>query len=289
MRIIGTLVTKDYKKLLRECSFIDTWFLNIKNLSYSHFNNFSCEEIDEIIKNENKCFILNLEKLYSEEELDNVKQIIQKYKINKNIAFSYSDMGVYQLLIDENVSRTIYHSSTMITNIFDLKIVLSENEDIIMGKEISFDELLEIDQKLPKKISIDAFGKFPIFYSKRKLLSTYFKYRQYDYSPNDLDYALVEEFRSDEYPITEQNETIVYEPFFYVLGTELKSFQNIENIVIYPQFLDLDDYIRIINLYYDFINNQIEKLEYSNFEDNLKIPYYKGKLTEKTILKKGDK
>ncbi len=286
MKIIGTLVKNDYIKLFKECSFVDTWFLNIEKISYSHFNNFRIEEIENILDNYHYKFIINLEKVYSEKELHLVKLIIVKFKNNDNVYFSYSDFGVLQLLLDEKVTRKIYHSSTMMTNSNDIEIALLENEKIIMGKEISLTELLEIDKKLTKKIAIDVFGKFPIFYSKRKLLSTYFKYRNYDYLPTDLDYSLVEEFRDDEYPITEQNETLVYEPYFYVLGNELKEFNNIDEIAIYPQFLDTNEYIRIIKLYHHFINHHF-KIE-DSFDDSLNVLYYKGKLTEKTILKKGE-
>lgn len=286
MKIIGTIITNDYEKLLNECSFVDTWFLNIDKISYSHFNNFTIQQVENILDNYDYKFIINLEKVYSEDELTIVKSVISKFKDNNKVHFSYSDFGILQLLTEENITRKIYHASTMLTNVKDIEIALLENEKIIMGKEISLNELLEIDKNLTKNIAIDAFGKFPIFYSKRKLLSTYFKYRNYDFQTTDLDYALVEEFRDDEYPITEQNETLVYEPYFYVLGSELKKFNHINEIAIYPQFLDVDEYIKILNLYHNFINNHFE-IE-GPFEDSLNVLYYKGKLTEKTILKKGE-
>lgn len=286
MKIIGTLVTNDYEKLLNECSFIDTWFLNIEKISFSHFNNFTIQEVQNILNKYDYKFIINLEKIYSEDELIIVKSVISKFKDNNKVYFSYSDFGILQLLTEENITRKIYHTSTMLTNTKDIEIALLENEKIIMGKEISLNELFEIDKNLTENIAIDAFGKFPIFYSKRKLLSTYFKYRNYDFLTTDLDYALVEEFRDDEYPITEQNETLVYEPYFYVLGSELKNFNHIDEIAVYPQFLDIDEYIKVLNLYHSFINNHFENTK--PFEEYLNVLYYKGKLAEKTILKKGE-
>ena len=291
MKIIGVLPNKDYNKLFNNCPFVDAWIVNIDGLSFSHFNNFSFNELEELFNFQDKKYILNLEKIYSENEISKVQNFIEKYKTYHNVYFSYSDLGTLQMLNDAHVKNTIYHSSTMITNLEDAEIAIAENQLFIMGKEISYDEICYIDSHLPKKIGIDAFGKFPIFYSKRHLLTTYFNYRKYQNLPNDLNYSLVEEFRDDEYPITEQEETLVYEPFFYTLGSELKNFSMIEWIVIHSEFLSSDTYEIILKLYYKFIKNNFACQNGLTIEENISmyVPTYKGKLEEKTILRKGEK
>ncbi len=293
MELIGVLPNHATNQILMECPFVKKWIISIASLSYYHFNNFTLLEAEEIIKNHienaNLEFIINLEKVYTEDELNKVQELIKIFNEYSNVYFSYSDFGTYQLLIDEKCDRIIYHSSSMVTNLMDTLIATQENSLFIMGKEISKDELIYIDQHLPKKIAIDAFGKFPIFYSKRHLLSNYFKFRGYENNPTDLDYTLVEEFRSEEYPITEQDETIVYEPFFYILGSELSEFKNIGWLVIYPTFLDLLTYTKILTIYQAYIDNDFTQIEGETIEEKIghMVPLYKGKLTEKTILRKG--
>lgn len=291
MKIIGVLPNKNYNNFFNNCPFVDAWIVNIKGLSFSHFNNFSVKELEELLNFQDKKYILNLEKIYSEDEIIEVQKFIKKYKKYHNVYFSYSDLGTLQMLNDEGVKNTIYHASTMITNLEDTEISIEENQLFIMGKEISYDEICYIDNHLSKKIGIDAFGKFPIFYSKRHLLTTYFDYRKYQNLPDELNYSLVEEFRNDEYPITEQEETLVYEPFFYVLGSELKSFSKIEWIVIHNEFLDNDVYEKILKLYYEFLTNDFVCQNGLSIEENISmyVPTYKGKLEEKTILRKGEK
>ena len=136
-----------------------------------------------------------------------------------------------------------------------------------------------INNKLPRKAYIDAFGKFPIFYSRRNLISTYFEFRGINDNPKDLDYTLIEEFRNEEYPITEEDSFTVYDTAFYCLGDELKELQNIERVYLASNFLNLEDYNKIIDIYLkeENIDQEVSKI----------VDIYKGKLSEKTILIKG--
>lgn len=301
MEIIGILPFSEEKngwqKIINECFFINNWIINIEKISFSHFNNYQVDQVIEILNvliesNTEKNIIINLEKIYSENELSEVEKIIKKFKKYSNVYYSYSDFGTYQLLLDAKIKRNIYHASTMITNYEDANLAIKENQLLIMGKEISREELAKIDHYLHKKIAIDVFGKFPIFYSKRMLLSNYFKYRKYDVLPNlsvsDRDYSLVEEFRNEEYPITEADETIVYEPFFYCLGSEINDFKKIGWITIYPQFLKIEEYIKILKIYQQYLDNDFQLIDGVSIEEKLSeiVPIYKGKLIEKTVLRK---
>ena len=271
----------DYRKELPVFNNI-CYLLGISKFSYNISETYSLCEIKEIIRNlkeHNNQIIINLEKIMYDEDLNELLPILKELEHFVDY-ITYSDLGVFQLIKENNLNiKVIYHASTMITNLNDILFMLSENDNIILGKEISFEELLYIDSKLNKKVFIDAFGKFPIFYSRRHLLSTYLEFRNIDINPNDLDYSLVEEFRSENYPIVENDGTIVYESSYYCLGTELKSLNNIGCCYLSSNFISLDDYEKIINCY---LNDN-----YSDLAINEIVPIYKGKLSEKTILIKG--
>ena len=141
-----------------------------------------------------------------------------------------------------------------------------------------------MNKKLSKKVFIDAFGKFPIFYSRRNLISTYFEFRGIEDNPKDLDYTLIEELRTEEYPITEDENFTVFDTAFYCLGNELKELNAMDTIYLASNFLTIEQYYKIIDCYLELNNNinynidiEIEKI----------VPTYKGKLGEKTILIKG--
>ena len=272
----------DYRKELPVFSNV-FYLVGINKFSYNMEETYSINQVILLIKtlkeNQNRV-ILNLEKIMYNSDLEELLPILKELIANGLEYITYSDLGLYQLIIDNKLPiKTIYHASTLITNSCDVLVMLEENDNIILGKEISLSELKRIDSVLPKKVCIDAFGKFPIFYSRRHLLSTYLEYQKLDLNSKDLNYTLVEEFRCEDYPIVESDGTIVYEHSYYCLGSELNELKNIECVYLSSNFIDLNDYLRIINLY---LNNQNEDEKINKI-----VPIYKGKLTEKTILVKG--
>ena len=259
------------------------YLLGISYFSYNMPEVYELNELVEIVKqlkNKNNVVIVNLEKIMYDKDLVLLLPILKVLEEINVDYITYSDLGVYQLIKDENISlKVIYHASTLITNLCDVKLMLEENDNIILGKEISFQELKKIDSGISENVFIDAFGKFPIFYSRRRLLSTYLEYRKNDVNPKDSDYSLVEEFRSEDYPIVESDGTIVYEHSYYALASELKELNHIESVYLSSNLIDLDKYLKVVNLY---LSNEATDENLSKI-----VPIYKGKLTEKTILIKG--
>lgn len=259
------------------------YLLGISYFSYNMPEVYELNELAEIVKqlkNKNNVVIVNLEKIMYDKDLVLLLPILKVLEEINVDYITYSDLGVYQLIKDENISlKVIYHASTLITNLCDVKLMLEENDNIILGKEISFQELKKIDSGISENVFIDAFGKFPIFYSRRHLLSTYLEYRKNDLNPKDSDYSLVEEFRSEDYPIVENDGTIVYEHSYYALASELKELNHIDSVYLSSNLIDLDKYLKVVNLY---LSNEATDENLSKI-----VPIYKGKLTEKTILIKG--
>ena len=259
------------------------YLLGISYFSYNMPEVYELNELAEIVKqlkNKNNVVIVNLEKIMYDKDLVLLLPILKVLEEINVDYITYSDLGVYQLIKDENISlKVIYHASTLITNLCDVKLMLEENDNIILGKEISFQELKKIDSGISENVFIDAFGKFPIFYSRRHLLSTYLEYRKNDLNPKDSDYSLVEEFRSEDYPIVESDGTIVYEHSYYALASELKELNHIDSVYLSSNLIDLDKYLKVVKLY---LSNEATDENLSKI-----VPIYKGKLTEKTILIKG--
>lgn len=259
------------------------YLIGLNNFSYNVLQKYNLNEVLEIINllhSKNVICGVNLEKIMFDQDLNNLKDVLVELEKEKVDFITYSDLGVYQIIKELNLNiNTIYHASTLITNYYDIELMLLENYNVILGKEISYEELKLINNKLPRKAYIDAFGKFPIFYSRRNLISTYFEFRGINDNPKDLDYTLIEEFRNEEYPITEEDSFTVYDTAFYCLGDELKELQNIGSVYLASNFLNLEDYNKIIDIYLqeENIDQEVSKI----------VDIYKGKLSEKTILIKG--
>lgn len=277
MKVLVDLITKENIR-----TDVD-YLIGLNNFSYNTLYKFQLEEVLEIISFlhcKNIVCGVNLEKIMFDQDLENLKNVLVLLEKASVDFITYSDLGVYQLVKELKLNiNTIYHASTLITNYHDIELILLENSNVILGKEISFEELKFIDHKLSKKTYIDAFGKFPIFYSRRKLISTYFEFREINDNPKDLDYTLIEEFRDEEYPITEEESFTVYDTAYYCLGNELKELNNIEKVYLSSNFISEEEYNKVIDIYLNEIDID------QNLSSFLKI--YKGKLSEKTILIKG--
>lgn len=281
MKIIAELMNADW---LNQKLNVDIWIVGLKDHSFNCSSEYSVEELKNLLKLKSQIPIaLNLEKIYHNEDYEKLEKVFQTILIDKFDYFFYSDFGMYYFLKEHNLAqKAIYHCSTMLTNYYDLEYALNENANVVLGKELSLVEITEIDAKLSRKIMIDAFGKFPIFYSKRNLLSLYFTYRDLSYNPKDNDYSLIEETRTEAYPICEKDGTIIFENKYYYFGLELLKFKNIEYALILGGFLTEAEYLEILSLHYQMYQTGL------NIDSKINdiVPTYQGKLTTKTVIRK---
>ena len=263
----------------------------IHDLNEIDLKKFSFNEIIEIkklIKNSNINLILNAERLFSDNDLIFVKSLIKDNFFEMFEYVTYSDFGFKTLLEEEKVKiKYIFKASTYLTNYQDINEYSYFNDFIVASSEISSSELIELSKKINKNIIVDLFGKSACFYSRRELLSNYFKYRNAINDGHKDNYYIIEELRNDLMPIIE-NEigTMILEPKFHLLLEELNEIEHAEYGIISVNNLKLDNSFIIVEAYNDFLNNKDINLFYQKLDD-AKVPYYKGAYNIKSILLKG--
>lgn len=221
---------------------------------------------------------LKVNRIFHEDELNDLIIELKKINLDKIKYIFYSDLGVLDILEELGLtSKAIYEGYTYTTNINDINELSKYNRGIVISNQISVDELLDIVNKQTKSI-VYGFGKSIVFYSKRPLISNYFKYRNFDENPYLNNYYLKEEFRDDKYHIFEdENGSYVYETFHYCLFDEIINNNNIEYIILNSATLKASKYNEVVKAY---LNKNIDYI------NNANIPYYKGIYESKSVLLK---
>lgn len=255
----------------------DAYLIGVENFSSECYHHFSILEVKEIVlkvKENKKLAFIDLTNVFHDQDLPKVKEFIDEMEYVDG--FFYVDLGLTSLI---ERSKRVYFSPTYLTNQFDIEIACSENKYVLVSPELSLKELENI--KFNEQMFLLAFGPWEIFHSRRPLISNYFKYRGSQCDSN-AKYHVIEEFRSDLYPIVENNGTKIYLNGYYYLGLELNNRPN--NLLIKSFDLSSNLVIRIVELYKKLMEENID-IEEELLKLNISLN--KGLLYEESILKKG--
>lgn len=270
---------------------ISSYIISIEN--YSLFSEYEykvdnlLEEVIIYLKKHNKKVIVDIARLFHEEELESLKNLIVLLNNYQVDYFMYSDFGVHYILEELGLSnKTMLYSNTYLTNTLDTKIYQQKNSMVILSNQINSLELINIVNNTYDNKIVFAFGNALIMYTKRPLLTNYFKYRDLSKNGYKKTYSLQEEYREDLYPIIENNDsTKIYDYGHFYLLDELKELGNVD-IIVSGELLDNKKYFEVINLYCKFINNEVESNKVIEMLENLNIKLHQGAYNKKLVLLK---
>lgn len=259
---------EDLKKLKEAGStsvVIGTPFFSVRNV-----HDFSVEELPLVKK---ECHKLGLRmyvlvnRFFVEEELEALREHLQRLKDLDVDGIYYGDEGVYQeakALGIEN--RLIYNPDTLITNHSDVQYYLDEGISMVtISKEITLDEICAIAKKVQGECEVIIHGRLNMMHSKRNLLSNYFSFLGKEENiRNKMDLYLMEEHRDEHMPIVEdETGTHVF------TGFTLSSFDEIKDMVhagirhfrIDGIFHDVDYVIEALKLYQSVLQDEVKGRE----------------------------
>lgn len=278
---------KDYQKL-NNLAYI---LIGIKDLSLTPATTFDFNEIDAIIE-ELKGFkkdvgiIVNAERIFTDQELVEAKNLIEKLKTKKIVYFTYSDFGFYRMMKNNFKYDLIYRAPTYLTNYYDINLQVENNSYVVASSEIAREELVEIDRHVNNNYIVDLFGRHACFYSKRKLLSMYFNYRNDNHNPYNSDYYIIEELRKEKQPIKEdETGTHIFSTSNQYLLEEITTLKNAEYGIIHTIFLNKKQTKAVVKSYDNYLKTFDNEAFYKKLDEN-NVPYYKGQYDKKSILLK---
>ncbi len=234
---------------------ISELIIGVKNLSIYNLE-LDIDSIIELSKNINITIAIN--KMIHNSDLGYVREVLFKVK-NTNINILFQDLGVFNIIKELELDNKLIiygeHLNLSIgSNTFYKEHGISST---YISSDITYIEINSIKEKTNMEVYYTVYGYLPIFYSRRSLLTNYFKYIEKD-KKGDTYYIFD---KDNKYMIKEKEYgTIIYSPLVNLIN-ELDKIKNIDNFVI-----DLS-YIEDISIIDNFINNEKEENTYTGFFD----------------------
>lgn len=208
----------------------------------------SIEDIIDIANATDKEIIIAMNKMIHNSDLKLVRDVLSKVKDSKIKKIMFYDLGIFNVIREMNIDKELIISQEHLnasrkSNEFYYNKGIS---NCFITSDITYEEILDIDSSTKMNIYYTVYGYLPIFYSRRYLLSNYFKYidKKMD---DDTYYIFNNELR---YMIKEYDYgTIIYTPLVNLIN-QLDKIKNISNLVI-----DLS-YVSDISIVDRFINGE---------------------------------
>lgn len=232
---IDILLDKDIKGLI----------IGVLGLSIYPFE-LDIEDIIDIANNTDKEIVIAMNKMIHNKDLALVRDIIEKVKNSKISKIMFYDLGIFNICKSMNLDKELIlsqehlNASTYSNNFYYDKGI----SNVMITSDVTKDEILDICDNTKMNVYYTVYGYLPIFYSRRYLLTNYFKY--IDKEINDDTYYI---FNNDlRYMIKEYSYgTIIYSPLVNLIN-EIDKISNIDNLVIDLSYTDDIDIIdRFIN------------------------------------------
>ena len=250
---------------------VDGIILGVNNLSIYELN-LDIDEIIDIANNTSKKVIIAINKMIHNKDIPLVEKILFKIKDTNIYGIITYDLGVVNLIKKLNINKEIIlseehlNSSTLSNNFYYDNGITSS----YITSDITIDEILTIKKNTKMNMYYTIYGYLPIFYSRRYLLTNYFKY--IDKEKEDNKYYIFD--KDLKYTVIEKDfGTIIYSPLINLLNHK-DELNNIENLVI-----DLS-YIEDINIIDDYLNNKKFNNVYEGFYNTKTIYKLKGDTNE---------
>lgn len=234
----------------------------VSSEKYSCYNDYcfswsAIEAIANYCHQKNILFIINIDRIIEEEELDSLYQYLDQCLMIGVDYFIYSDYAILNYFKKKNLThKLIYDAKTMITNSQDALIHKNLNSLVVINNELNLEELAEV-VKVGNGV-LEVYGYHQMFYSKRSLLSTYSAFQAEGRVLDNKKLLIKEELRDDLYPIYQSpHGTYIYTPYIFGIFKELLMLKDdLKMIRINSMFIEENKVIQILNIYQQLINGE---------------------------------
>ena len=293
-KIFIPLISKNHINNYLDYDF-DAFIIGINDYSV-HFNYLvdikDLDDIISIIRKSNKKIYISFDRLYYNNEINNVKDIVKDI-INKDIdGIMYTDIGVLNILNELGFNKDIIWNSNHIgTNSKTVNFLGKRNVNYaLLSTEITIDEIISIKNNSNINIGVFMYGLLNMATSSRKLLTNYFKYinkikdkdiYRIKEMNKDKDYLVVEKYNTDFYTNLVLN-GIKYYPRLLD--------NNIDFIILDNYLLDEDNFLNVLKAFLDVKNNSYDEIGVldEKVNKNTSLNTFDGFLDKKSVYKVKD-
>ena len=291
MELLVTIRNKEMlQKVLPQ---VDGVILGNAFVSSYHLSNGDIVSINEYAKDNYKKVYIVMDNFICEDE---------KIKLNDYFGFIESldvdgiyfhDLGIMEVAKSFNLSsKLIYDGKSVLCNSIDAAFLLKQGIDSVMiSRELTYDECLEIAKNNDGKIDMQIFGHQRMSYSKRKFLKNYFNEikKDYDYLDKESLY-LVEEKRDYKMPIVEdENGTYIYTDYILEMFKEIPEIRkHLKRGIIDTIFIDDANFICEVCRAYKRIDEKNSDFIRESLFRSYPYNYSSGYLYQKTNISKDE-
>ncbi len=272
MKILST--TLENKSLLENYiqSGVNEVILALKGNTFSALKEWDEEEIDEIkdiCHQQNVKVTVLMNRLYSEADIYEAQQTMQRILENGVDGLMFADPGLLRYAKKNQLeSYLIYRPETLMTCNEDAIFWMQEGlQSVVIPCLLTKDEVIEI-AKETKDTTVIIHGSTLMSVSKRKLLSAYKHVSNQEFDVSSKTLALKEKQREDHMPAYENAYSMmIYTDYIQESFKEMEDFMNagvkyfeidtvfmtdemiLDTISIYRNILDGNDALKSINAY----------------------------------------
>lgn len=143
-----------------------------------------------------------------ESQLDDLKIWLNQCISLNPKGFYFNDFAVYNHLKEVNYSgEIIYSPETILTNAMDIEVLLELVDRVVLSKELTLDEIVQLMTLYPNKIEAFGLGYGLMSFSKRPLVRNYLDEISVQKEVLNQTNLTIKESKRDQYfPILEENQ-----------------------------------------------------------------------------------
>lgn len=175
MKILVVPTSTNIKKYEKNAQ---AFLFGLKNFSYTTKINLNINQIKKIKQQTDKEIFIKIDKNIFNKDLEKLKQnLIEIDKLNINGIMFY-DLSVMSIAKNLNLKTPlIWNQNYFVTNYKTCKYYEKEGiQGAVISSEITKEEILEIRKNTKLTLFVNIFGYQMMAFSKRKLITNYFKY-----------------------------------------------------------------------------------------------------------------
>ena len=252
----------------------------LKDYSCGYESYYSLDDIKEIVNNNDIEVFVSLNKNFFNEELESLEKVLLELsKLNIKGVLFY-DLAVLNLRDKNNLSLDLVWNQThMVTNYNTCNYYYDKNVKYgIISKEITIDEINEINDKTNMSLMTYVFCYPLMSYTRRSLLTNYFKSHNYDKDKS----SYIVKNNDEEYIVNEEEHGTAFYMNKLLNGSDIINNLNTEYAIFDESFIDKELFTKVFELFKKLIDTKDENIKKEI--DDL-IGDYTGFFHIKTIYK----
>ncbi len=287
MKLLATIhKLKNAEKLLKEA---DGLVVGLAGFVARETSNLEVEEFRQLanlVKAEKKELYISLKPLLYDEYVNFFDVLFEAIKDVEYTGVIVSDIGYLYLLKFYGVQNIIYNPETLLTNVEDVNSYFDIGvKGTFVSKEINLKDIVKITEGKKGKIYIIAHGHLNMFYSKRKLLKSYFEFIDKPYNYHKTTLKIEELNREGKYPITEdQFGTHIFRDKVSTVIKHLDELKGVDYFLIDSIFKDDEYALEMLKMF----RNGYDEDKVKDLQEKYEERWDDGFLNINTIYKKDE-